>query len=146
MTNPITFEIMENGIAILRVNRPQARNALNWTTQNAFSTAVTQIVQNKIIRILIITGTGDSFIDFQEEGAAAMAEQGVPAGAWDRVLWEGKRLVMNFLDIHVPVIAAVNGPARAHSELAVLQRAEKRGQPFGVIAAQANSQTLRHQP
>ncbi|MFT7600569.1 MAG: enoyl-CoA hydratase/carnithine racemase [Acidimicrobiales bacterium] len=71
-------------------------------------------------RVVIITGTGDSFIDFQEEGAAAMAEQGVPAGAWDRVLWEGKRLVMNFLDIDVPVIAAVNGPARAHSELAIL--------------------------
>ncbi|MDG2112667.1 MAG: enoyl-CoA hydratase/isomerase family protein [Actinomycetota bacterium] len=71
-------------------------------------------------RVVIITGTGDSFIDFHEEGAAAMADEGVPAGAWDRVLWEGKRLVMNFLDIDVPVIAAVNGPARAHSELAIL--------------------------
>ena len=71
-------------------------------------------------RVVILTGTGDHFIDFAPEGAKAMVERGVPAKAWDRILWEGKRLVMNFLDIDVPVIAAVNGPARAHSELAVL--------------------------
>lgn len=71
-------------------------------------------------RVVILTGTGDAFIDFKEEGAVSMATDGVPAAGWDRVLWEGKRLVMNYLDIDVPVIAAVNGPARAHSELAVL--------------------------
>ena len=30
------------------------------------------------------------------------------------------RLITNYLDIDVPVIAAVNGPARAHSEMALL--------------------------
>ena len=69
-------------------------------------------------RCVIVTGTGDRFIDFT--GATEMAEAGVPAGAWDKILWEGKRLITNYLDIDVPVIAAVNGPARAHSEIAVL--------------------------
>ena len=78
------------------------------------------IASDRDNRVLILTGTGEHFIDFRAEEAAAMAAGGVPAGLWDRVLWEGKRLIMNYLDIDVPVIAAVNGPARAHSELAVL--------------------------
>ena len=77
-----------------------------------------RIAADRDNRCVIITGSGDRFIDFT--GAREMAEGGVPAGVWDRVLWEGKRLVGNLLDIDVPVIAAVNGPARAHSELAVL--------------------------
>ena len=69
-------------------------------------------------RVVILTGTGTHFIDFV--GAAEMATEGVPAGLWGRILWEGKRLLVNYLDIDVPIICAVNGPARAHSELAVL--------------------------
>jgi enoyl-CoA hydratase/carnithine racemase len=44
----------------------------------------------------------------------------IDALGWDRILFEGLRLVNQLLDIEVPVIAAVNGPAIAHSELAVL--------------------------
>ena len=39
---------------------------------------------------------------------------------WDRTYWEGKHLLMNLLDIEVPMIAAVNGPALRHSELPLL--------------------------
>ncbi len=38
----------------------------------------------------------------------------------DRVIREGKQLLMNLLDIDAPVIAAVNGPAMRHCELALL--------------------------
>lgn len=71
-------------------------------------------------RVVVITGTGDTFIDWPEGHGRALAEgQGSPE-LWDRILFEGKRLIMQLLDIEVPVIAAVNGPALAHSELAVL--------------------------
>lgn len=76
------------------------------------------IASDRENRCVIIHGTGDMFIDFT--GAVEMAASGVPAGAWDRILWEGKRLITHYLDIDVPVIAAVNGPARAHSEIALL--------------------------
>jgi len=39
---------------------------------------------------------------------------------WSRIMQEGRDLIMNFLEIHVPVIAAVNGPAFIHAELPVL--------------------------
>jgi enoyl-CoA hydratase/carnithine racemase len=39
---------------------------------------------------------------------------------WDTIYFNGKRLLGRLLDIEVPVIAAINGRARIHSELAVL--------------------------
>lgn len=71
-------------------------------------------------RVVILTGTGGHFIDYAASEAGALVQHGVPAGLWDRILWEGKRLITQYLDIDVPIIAAVNGPARAHSELAVM--------------------------
>jgi enoyl-CoA hydratase/carnithine racemase len=39
---------------------------------------------------------------------------------WDTIYFHGKRLLTSLLDIEVPVIAAVNGKATVHAELAVL--------------------------
>jgi enoyl-CoA hydratase/carnithine racemase len=40
--------------------------------------------------------------------------------SWDRIWWEGKRLLTNLIDIDVPVIGVVNGPATVHAEMAVM--------------------------
>lgn len=67
-------------------------------------------------RVVILTGTGDSFIaEFDETQGTASDDFTVPRN-WDRVYWEGKKVLQNLLDIDVPVIAAVNGPAFVHSE------------------------------
>jgi enoyl-CoA hydratase/carnithine racemase len=61
-------------------------------------------------RVVIITGTGGEFC----------TRSVWPYPDWNNVYWEGKRLLMNLLDIEVPIIAAVNGPALVHAELLVL--------------------------
>ena len=38
----------------------------------------------------------------------------------DRVHWEGRALLMNLLNIEVPVISAINGPAWRHCEIPLL--------------------------
>src|ERR1700729_1709504 len=43
-----------------------------------------------------------------------------PSALQEKIYLEGKRLLDNLLNIDVPVIGAVNGPARIHAELAVL--------------------------
>jgi hypothetical protein len=73
-------------------------------------------------RVIILTGTGDAFI---EEVDAGNLGQRLPASSitprvWDHIYWDAKRLLMNLLDIEVPMIAAVNGPVLIHAELAVL--------------------------
>src|SRR5258708_1766839 len=68
-------------------------------------------------KVIILTGTGDECSGQRPSGAYRPATS---ARAWDRVFWEGRHLLQNLLDIEVPMIAAVNGPALRHSELALL--------------------------
>jgi enoyl-CoA hydratase/carnithine racemase len=64
---------------------------------------------------VIITGSGDTFI-----GSETMLGEPIPPLLWDEVYHNCKHLQMNLLNIEVPVIAAVNGPAQVHAELALL--------------------------
>ncbi|MFN8627685.1 MAG: enoyl-CoA hydratase/isomerase family protein [Candidatus Binatia bacterium] len=66
-------------------------------------------------QVVILTGTGDTFID-----RFGWDKPNAGPADWDIVYWEGKRVLRNLLDIEVPVIGAVNGPATIHAELAVL--------------------------
>jgi enoyl-CoA hydratase/carnithine racemase len=67
-------------------------------------------------KVVILTGTGDSFC----ANPPLTGSTSLKTPAWDRVYNEGKHLLMNHLNIEVPMIAAVNGPAHRHAELAVL--------------------------
>ena len=68
------------------------------------------------IKVVIMTGTGDDFCAGMDWPRLARR---TPRD-WDKTYWEGKRLLMNLLDIEVPMISAVNGPALIHAEIAVL--------------------------
>ncbi len=75
-----------------------------------------EISRDPDTRVMILTGTGESWIaEFDESQATPRDDFTVPRN-WDRVYWEGKKVLQNLLDIDVPVIAAVNGPALVHSE------------------------------
>ncbi|MEW9855311.1 enoyl-CoA hydratase/isomerase family protein [Novosphingobium sp. M1R2S20] len=69
-------------------------------------------------KVVILTGTGDSFL----AGADPQERFDEPdmAGMWARIHEEGLALLHNLLAVPVPMIAAVNGPAMIHAELAVL--------------------------
>ena len=70
-------------------------------------------LENKVI---ILTGSGETFIHKEDLGGG-----GVTAAAWaGHLLPDAKRLLMNLLEIQAPMIAAVNGPATVHAELALL--------------------------
>ena len=78
-------------------------------------------------KVVILTGTGDGFMSrgTVTKPAWLIPPPGsekpwsVPA-LWDKTYRERKRLLMNLLDIEVPVICAVNGEARTHTEIALL--------------------------
>jgi enoyl-CoA hydratase/carnithine racemase len=67
-------------------------------------------------RVVLLTGTGDKFLaNLDQSWVGAMT----PA-KWDKIYSHGKRLLQRLLEIPVPVIAAINGPASVHAELGVL--------------------------
>src|ERR1700758_4724474 len=67
-------------------------------------------------RVVILTGSGDVFM---ERIAPDGFDFSTPHG-YDKIYREGKKVLMNILDIQVPLIAAVNGPVRLHSEYLLL--------------------------
>jgi enoyl-CoA hydratase/carnithine racemase len=67
-------------------------------------------------RVVILTGSGDAFMEsISPEGFDFFTPQG-----YDKIFREGRKILMNILDIEAPMIAAVNGPVRLHSEYVLL--------------------------
>jgi enoyl-CoA hydratase/carnithine racemase len=67
--------------------------------------------------VVILTGAGKDFCVAEDFTSFPPFET---AAGFDKVYWEGKRLFTSLMDIEVPIIAAVNGPARIHAEIPVL--------------------------
>lgn len=108
MSNEIIFTI-ENNIAVLRVNRPQARNALNWAAQQQFADCIAAVSRDSNIRILIITGTGDkAFVaggDIKELSSHHEPEAAI------RLNQIMRDALVQMTELPLPVIAAINGDA-----------------------------------
>jgi enoyl-CoA hydratase/carnithine racemase len=68
-------------------------------------------------KVVILTGAGDAFC---KDRNAAEYTEAYSADYWYRISREGRDMLMNLLDIDVPVISAINGPALIHSELPAL--------------------------
>jgi enoyl-CoA hydratase/carnithine racemase len=67
-------------------------------------------------RVVILTGSGDAFMEtISPDGFDFFTPRG-----YDKIYREGKKVLMNILDIEVPLIAAINGPVRLHSEYVLL--------------------------
>jgi enoyl-CoA hydratase len=106
---PIRFEVLEPGIGLLLVNRPQVRNALNWEAMEAFSLMVEDLHARTDLRTVILSGAGRTFI-----AGGDLKQLHKNSGAADGLRLS--RLMTNALmrleSLPFPIIAAINGPAR----------------------------------
>ena len=71
-------------------------------------------------RVVIITGTGAEFSGPRATPGTSSFPARPSIERIDRIHWEGRHLLMNLLNIEVPVISAINGPAWRHSEIPLL--------------------------
>jgi 2-(1,2-epoxy-1,2-dihydrophenyl)acetyl-CoA isomerase len=98
-------------VAIITLNRPETRNAMNEGLRKAFGEAVLSVKADQSIRCLVITGTDPAFCagaDLTEAQAfAAMA----PTDMRDLVMRMHRSRVLALRQLPIPTIAAVNGPA-----------------------------------
>ncbi|SFU05925.1 Enoyl-CoA hydratase/carnithine racemase [Kosakonia arachidis] len=88
----------------------------NGHTHEEFVELFHQIGADPDNRVIILTGAGEAFMEnISPDGFDFFTPRG-----YDKIYREGKKVLMNLLDIEVPVIAALNGPVRLHSEYALL--------------------------
>ncbi len=110
---------MERRDGMLQVTFHTDGGPLKWSDDRAhrdFGHAFEDIGSDGENKVVILTGTGADFInDFVSKPKGKRLPRD-----WDSIYWEGKRLLMNLLEIEVPVIAAVNGPATIHAEIPLL--------------------------
>jgi enoyl-CoA hydratase/carnithine racemase len=71
-------------------------------------------------KAVIFTGTGAEFTGPRVTHGHPLFPTRPSMEVADKVIAEGRQCLMNFLNIEVPVISAVNGPAWRHSELPLL--------------------------
>ncbi|MGH7931673.1 MAG: enoyl-CoA hydratase/isomerase family protein [Candidatus Binataceae bacterium] len=109
---------LERRDGILQVTLHSNGGSLRWGggPHEDLSYLFGDIARDRENKVVILTGTGETF----SANPPPTGSGTIGSLAWDRVYNEGKYLLMNHLNIEVPMIAAVNGPAHRHAELAVL--------------------------
>jgi enoyl-CoA hydratase/carnithine racemase len=113
---------MERSNGVLEVRLHTNERALKWginpgAVHEQLGEAFYAIGRDPDNRVMILTGTGDSFC---AERNIAEYEHVQDAENVYRLIREGRDLLTNLLEIEVPVISAINGPVYIHPELAVL--------------------------
>jgi 2-(1,2-epoxy-1,2-dihydrophenyl)acetyl-CoA isomerase len=106
----IQFTI-ENGIAVLTLNRPDKLNSFTQAMHEEVRDALNRLQADKTARVLVITGAGRGFCAGQDlaDRAVEPGSPGVDLG--DSVEKNYAPLVMTLRELEMPVICAVNGVA-----------------------------------
>jgi len=111
----IAFQRDEPGILVMRLHSNDGPVVYTPQHHADWTGAFYDVGSDRDNAVVILTGTGDAFID-----EMAWDQDASRPIQWEAIHAEGKRLLRNLLDIEVPVIGAVNGPATIHAELACL--------------------------
>jgi len=107
MSDAVLYELRDDGIAVITINRPEQRNCLSRDVRDGLFAAWERFEKEDAARIAILTGAGDKAFcaggDLKE-----MVETGMAVPARDFI-----PLPYDNLQLTKPTIAAVNGYAFA---------------------------------
>jgi len=139
---------VENKIALVTINRPQAMNALNTQFFHEMDDFMTKVSKMPDVRCMIITGEGKAFVAGAD--IAEMVDKTKEEGrAFSRL---GQNTFSSFGKLDIPVIAAINGFALGGGleltmacDFRIASTKAKFGQPevnLGLIPGYAGTQRL----
>ena len=105
MAGTVLYEVDEH-VATITYNRPDARNAINAELRQDLNAAWERFRDDEDAWVGIVTGAGDSFC-----AGADMKDAGGSAGTWPGSFWEIPTInsYESGLEVWKPTIAAVNG-------------------------------------
>jgi enoyl-CoA hydratase/carnithine racemase len=109
------FERDEAGVLLVRLHTDGHEVEFSPQHHSDWCRSFVDIAGDRDTKVVVLTGTGSEFI-----ARFAWDRPLVTPELWDQIYYEGKHMVRRFLDIEVPVIAAINGPCTVQSEIAVL--------------------------
>jgi enoyl-CoA hydratase/carnithine racemase len=104
----------EDGITEVRFTTGDDSLVWTATAHREAGEVFAEVGGDRETKVVIVTGTGAAFCDAIDLGSFA----GIVG--WEPLWWEGKRMLKSLLEIDVPVIGAINGPATIHAEIPLL--------------------------
>ncbi|GGY90490.1 enoyl-CoA hydratase/isomerase family protein [Novosphingobium colocasiae] len=112
----IALDRDERGVLLMRLHTNGGPFVWSEESHEELGYCFADIGGDRENRVIVMTGTGAVWCD---EIDFASFHLNNPA-EWDHTFYDGRKLLNNLLDIEVPIIAAINGPARFHPEIPVL--------------------------
>jgi enoyl-CoA hydratase/carnithine racemase len=112
---PVLLRERDGEIAVLVLNRPQARNSLSETLLLALSSALTDIAADRTVRAVVLAANGPVFCaghDMKE----ITARRGDPDGGrsyFRHIMMTCSAMMQQIVNLPQPVIACVQGTATA---------------------------------
>lgn len=97
---------IEDGVALLTLNRPERLNAWTFEMEQAYFGLLDRCAESAEVRAIVLTGAGRGFC----AGADMQDLQAIGAGAVDAEAVRERRPQTFPLTVPKPIIAAINGP------------------------------------
>ena len=121
------FECSVEGILFMQCHTNGGPLEWYWESHDRMSDAFADIAGDRDIKVVIHTGTGDSYnaiwgkpVTDDQKPLYNAYDDAEGVAIMDEKAWFGRMLIENLLAIDVPMIAAVNGPCTMHSEVPLL--------------------------
>lgn len=106
----------DEGVLVMRFHTDGGPLVWSALAHEELGYCFTDVGADRENKVVVMTGTGENWCADINAGSFKLGT----AGDWDLTFYDGRRLLNNLLDIEVPVISAVNGPARIHPEIPVM--------------------------
>lgn len=106
-----------NGVLTLRFHTDGKPIVFTGQTHEDFPRALEDIALDNGNRAMVLTGTGDVFMDNIDGNS--LGEIFKPA-VWEKIRTEGLKILQRLLELPFPVVGVANGPATVHSEYLLL--------------------------
>ncbi|MFG1965236.1 enoyl-CoA hydratase/isomerase family protein [Nonomuraea sp. NPDC049028] len=104
----VIFE-RDGAVAVLTLNRPDRRNALDAGTKTALRRALEEAASDDAVRAVLLTGAGSAFCVGQDLAEHAAALRADAEHAFDTVEEDYAPIIRLVATMGKPVVAAVNG-------------------------------------
>lgn len=146
MAEVVLVERPSEGVALLRINRPEARNALNMEVRRLLAQRMAEVADDEAVRCIVLTGNEKAF------AAGADIKEMANAGTIEMLQRGTLKLWRSIAACPKPVIAAVNGFALGGGcelamtcDIIIAGESAKFGQPevkIGIIPGGGGTQRL----